>query len=188
MSRRIRIAAGTGSALALAGVLALGGAFVAQGDDPSPLRDTLSVVTKAPAAGDRLPTSVPLALHGRGGLVAATARSVGTADGVGYWTALDLRGQVCVVAVSTASDYTASSCVAATVFATGGVTLRVDDAVHGASWQAALVPDGSLPSRLAGGWRAVSANLAVAGADVVTPLALTIPGAGPVELPAVPAE
>ena len=44
MSRRFRIAAGAGCSLALAGVLALGGAFVAQGDDPSPLRDTLSVV------------------------------------------------------------------------------------------------------------------------------------------------
>ncbi|MEO8263705.1 MAG: hypothetical protein ABI566_14145 [Pseudolysinimonas sp.] len=188
MSRRMRIAAGAGVTLAVAGLLTLGGALGAQGDDPAPLRDTLGVLAQAQVAGDRLPAAVPLALHGQGGLVAATARSVGSADGIRYWTALDLRGQVCVVAVSAGGGYTASSCVPATVFAAGGVALRVDDAVHGTGWQAVLVPDGSLPaSTKLGGWRSASANLVVAGPDVVAPLTLTVPGSGTVELTAIPA-
>jgi hypothetical protein len=193
MSRPIRTIALTAAGAAIATAVMVGGAVTAHSDAPPPLADTLGVLGHAAVPADRLPGAVPLALHGDGGLIAASARSLGANAGVAYWTAIDLRGRVCIVAVSSADGYTASSCAVSTSFAEGGVSLRVDDAVHGKSWQAVLVPDASLPAKLAAGWDRVSSNLVVtslSGASDSGAAALTLrpPGSAPVELTVIPGD
>jgi hypothetical protein len=117
------------------------------------------VLQQPAAASDRLPSGFPVDAHGTGGIVPASARSLGTQDGTAYWIALDRAANVCLLAQSVADRaVTSASCVSPAEFAISGSALRVDG-----RWtvEAFLVPDSVDTGVASGPWVAVGRNLVV---------------------------
>jgi hypothetical protein len=117
------------------------------------------VLQQPAAASDRLPSGFPADAHGTGGIVPASARSLGAQGGTAYWIALDRAANVCLLAQSLADRaVTSAACTSPAEFAASGSALRVDG-----RWtvEAFLVPDSVDAGVASGPWVAVSRNLVV---------------------------
>jgi hypothetical protein len=130
-----------------------------------------SVLATPAAASDRLPSGFPADVHGTGGIVPASARSLGTQGGTAYWIALDRASNVCLLAQSVKDRaVTSASCVSAAEFEKSGSALRVDGRW---SVEAFLVPDSVDTAVASGAWVAVTRNLIVYSATGATANART---------------
>jgi hypothetical protein len=162
-SRRIDAALAGGVLAAVAAIVAVtvvwGDAGSASARNETLAYSEASVLGAPAAASDRLPSGFPVEAHGTGGLVAASARSIGIQGGTAYWIVLDRIANVCLVAQSVADRaVTSASCVSPAEFARNGAALRVDGRW---SLEAFLVPDSVDAGVASGPWVAVSRNLVV---------------------------
>lgn len=148
----------TAAVAVVVGVSVLGGAAGSASARDAAL--AAADVLRVPAtASDRLPSGFPVDAHGTGGIVAGSARAVGTQDGTAYWIALDRAANVCLLAQSVKDRaVTSAACVSPAEFSTSGSALRVDG-----RWtvEAFLVPDSVDTGVASGPWVAVSRNLVV---------------------------
>lgn len=174
MNARLKDAvAALGLAVAVAvvvGVSVLGGAAGSASARDAALA-AADVLRSPAAASDRLPSGFPVDAHGTGGILRASARSLGTQGGTAYWVALDRASNVCLVAQSVKDRaVTSASCVSPAEFSTSGSALRVDG-----KWavEAFLVPDSVDTGVASGAWVAVSRNLVVYSATAAAANART---------------
>ena len=170
----------TAAVAVVVGVSVLGGAAGSASARDAALA-AADVLRSPAAASDRLPTGFPVDAHGTGGIVGASARSLGTQGGTAYWIALDRASNVCLLAQSVKDRaVTSGSCVSPAEFERSGSALRVDG-----RWtvEAFLVPDSVDTGVASGAWVAVSRNLVVysatgAAASARTGSSVDLPRAG----------
>lgn len=173
-------------ALATSAAAVVTGVFVASGASAGPVEPAsarLSVLSRAQAAGDALPSFLKPGDLGRDGLKAGSTRLLGTAQGARHWAAEDASGEVCLISMlgtTAADEVTGITCAPTAQFAKQGLTLQVTG--PGEATEANLLPDGYAGAAgTVPGLKVVSGNLAVSDPYAAGPTEIAV-GAGSARL------